>query len=112
MNGRSSRNKGASYERQVVAWLRDHGWPAALRTRTPGETQDRGDIAGIPLVIEAKNHARLDLAGWLDQAEAAGRRANMPGVVWHKRRGTTDPGRHYVTMTGDTFNALLLKAGL
>ena len=39
--------RGAKAERDLVVWLRGHGWPDACRARGEG-TVDRGDIGGIP----------------------------------------------------------------
>ena len=82
-----NKTKGSAWERAIVDALRAAGWPHAER-RLAGAALDRGDIAGIVgIVIEAKNTARLDLAGWIDEAETE--RANdnaWLGVVWHKRR--------------------------
>lgn len=106
------RSKGTRWETAIVDYLRAHGAPHAERRATAG-AKDRGDVAGIPgLVIEAKSHTAMNLAGWLDEAEAE--RANDGAglaVVWHKRRGKTSAGDGYVTMTGATFVQLLIEAG-
>jgi len=52
--------------------------------------------------LEIKNCASLDLAGWLKQAED-NCPACMTPVVLHKKRGTTDIGKHYVTMSAEAF---------
>jgi hypothetical protein len=48
-----------------------------------------------------KDHARLDLAGWIRQAHENAAVGRLP-VVWHKRRGSSSPGDWYVTMKGST----------
>lgn len=107
-----SKAKGSAAERSLVDYLRRQGWPHAER-RLAGATQDRGDIAGLPgVVIEVKNCARTELGAWVDEAEAERANDNADlAVVWHKRRGTTDPGRWYVTVTGATMARLLAAAG-
>jgi hypothetical protein len=103
-----SKAKGTAAETAVVRFLREAGFEQAER-RTLNGVQDRGDIAGIPgVVIEVKNCARDQLPAWIGEAERErdNDRAGL-GVVWHKRRGTTDPGRWFVTMSGDQFAALL-----
>jgi len=103
-----SKNKGTAAETAVVRFLRAAGFTQAER-RTLSGAQDRGDIAGVPgVVIEVKNCARQELPAWVAEAELErdNDRASL-GVVWHKRRGTTDPGRWFVTMSGDQFAALL-----
>lgn len=108
----AARSKGTRWETAIVDYLRSHGAPHAER-RAPSGAKDRGDVAGIPgVVIEAKSHTGLNLAGWIDEAEVE--RANdgaALAVVWHKRRGKTSAGDGYVTMTGSTFVRLLIEAG-
>lgn len=104
----ASRRKGTSAESAVVAYLRGHGWPLAER-RAPSGARDRGDVAGVPgVVVEVKDRARLDLAGWVDEAGAErGHAGARLAVVWHKRRGRGSPAGWYVTMIGATFVELL-----
>lgn len=106
-----SKAKGSAWERAIVDYLRTAGWPFAER-RIAGSTKDRGDIAGVVgVVVEAKNAARTDLAGWI--AEADLERTNdgaWLGVVWHKRRGKSSAADGYVTMTGAQFTELLARA--
>lgn len=108
----ASKRKGTSWEAALVAYLREHGAPHAER-RALGGAKDRGDIAGIPgVVIEAKSAARLELAGWLAEAEAE--RANDGadlGVVWAKRKGKGSPADGYAVMDGATLVRLLRAAG-
>ncbi|MFF2651492.1 hypothetical protein [Streptomyces sp. NPDC058045] len=103
-----SKAKGTAAETAVVRYLRDAGFAQAER-RTLNGTHDRGDIAGIPgVVIEVKNCARQELPAWVAEAELERDNDHASlGVVWHKRRGTTDPGRWFVTMSGQQFAALL-----
>lgn len=118
----AARRKGTAAESAVAAYLRANGFPYADRAPMRGKN-DCGDIDGIPgCVIEVKNHQAMDLAGWLDEAEAEAARAVRPslpsepaarsawrplGIVWHKRKGKASPGDWYVTMTGETFAELL-----
>lgn len=111
---RMSRNraKGTSWESRIVAYLQTCGWPYAERRALNG-AKDRGDIAGLPaVVIEAKSAARVELAGWLDEAnkEAENDGADL-GVVWFKRRGKTSPADGFVLMDGETFVDLLMESG-
>jgi hypothetical protein len=103
-----SKTKGTAAESAVVGYLATHGFPDAERRALNG-SQDRGDVAGVPgTCIEVKAHRELELAAWLDEALREGRMANASvTVVWHKRRGKTNPGEWYVTMTGDTFALLI-----
>jgi hypothetical protein len=108
----AQRDKGTRWESAIVAYLRDKGFTYAERRALHG-AHDKGDITGLPgLVVEAKSVARLDLSGWLDEAEEERDNADADvGVVWIKRRGHTSPGRAYVLMTGDDLTWLLKAAG-
>jgi hypothetical protein len=103
-----SKAKGTAAETAIARYLQANGFPYAER-RTLNGTHDRGDIAGIPsVVIEVKNCAKTELGSWI--AEAERERDNdgaSLGVVWHKRRGKTDPADWFVTMSGAQFAALL-----
>lgn len=103
--------KGSAWERAIVNALHTAGWPFAER-RIAGAAKDRGDIAGVPgVVIEAKNCASRNLAGWVDETEVE--RVNdgaWLGVVWHKRAGRGSAVDGYVTMTGAQFLTLLAQA--
>lgn len=97
---------GYDGEHAVELYLCNKGF-ACYRPRA-GARRDCGDLAGLPLVVSVKNHAALALADWVNalprMCEASGLTA---GVVWHKRRNRASPGEWYVTMTGETFLALL-----
>jgi len=98
-----SHDKGYRAEAAVEALMRTLD-PTCYRPRA-GSHRDVGDIAGVPLVISVKDHARLALASWVD--DLAGMVANtnnlVTGVVWHKRSGRADPLNWYVTTTGRLF---------
>lgn len=56
MKGRSAREKGAQAERDLVAWLRDNGWPEAARCRD--SLEDRGDVSGLPgIAVQVKSYS-------------------------------------------------------
>ena len=113
-NRQSAKAAGARFVRSCVDWLQGHGFPFAEVAPSWG-AKDRGDVTGVRtlggrhIVIECKNAARLDLAGWAAEAEAE--RVNdaaVAGVVFHKRHGVSDPGRQWVTLTLQDFAALVL----
>jgi hypothetical protein len=63
-------------------------------------------------VVEAKNCKTTTLAAWVDEAEIE--RLNDGAdvaVVWHHRRGKSNPGDGFVTMSGATLVRLLVAAG-
>lgn len=107
-----SKNKGTTAETAIVAYLRDNGFPQAERRALSG-TQDKGDVAGVvENVIEVKNCSRDALPQWIDEVEAEKLNAHARyGVCWHKRRGTTDPGKWFVTMTGQQWVHVLHALG-
>ena len=92
--------KGSQFERDVAKYLAENGHPHAERRYGAGNTQDKGDINGLPgLVIECKNHKSFDLPGWLREAEVE--RANAKadyGIVVAKRR-SKGAAEAYVVMT-------------
>lgn len=116
----ASKAKGSSFEREVVMYLRDNGFPFAERALA-GATDDIGDIIGTPnCVWECKNHKRMDLAGWMNEldieiANQVNRyKTNGPavvGAVVHKKRGTTSAGQYYATMPLSQYVYLLKGAG-
>ena len=102
--------KGSGAERDVVAWLKANGYKYADR-RLAGATLDKGDISGIPgVTIEIKNHAGMDLAGWVEElkVEMANDTA-WTGVVLHKRKGKGDPADWYATMPASVWIELLKR---
>lgn len=104
--GSAERAKGQRAERAVAAYLREQGWQA-ITTRQQSGFQQGDDIAtDAPLSIEVKDHARLDLAGWIRQAHENAAAGKLP-VVWHKRRGAGSPGDWYVTMKGSTLMEMI-----
>lgn len=100
----SAKAAGARFERLIadcLAALVDDRIDRRVKTGN----KDRGDIggwrfAGHRLVIECKDHSRLDLSGWVDQAEIErGNDDALAAFVIHKRRGHGDPLDQYVTCT-------------
>lgn len=99
-----SKAKGTSAETAVVKYLQSNGFPYAERRALAG-ANDKGDVANVPgVVIEVKSCARHELAGWIDEARQEAANADVDTYcVFFKRRGTTDPGRWFVLMDGETF---------
>jgi hypothetical protein len=96
--GAYERRKGNDAERAVVHTLREWGWNA-ITSRSTNGTQDGMDIiSDCPLAIEVKNHVRLDLSSWIRQA--AENALDKVPVVWHKKKGESNPEHWYVTMEG------------
>lgn len=107
-----SKRRGTAWESAIVDYAQANGAPHAERRALNG-AKDRGDVAGIPsVVIEAKDEAKHDLAGWANETERE--RINdgaAIGLTWIKRRGKASPGEGYVLMRGDIAWRLLREAG-
>lgn len=106
--------KGATFEQDTADYLAAALGDDRIERRVKHGTNDRGDIAGLRIhgkrvVVECKNHKRMELAEWVDEAETE--RGNDDadyGIVVHKRRGCGKAkfGGNYVTMTLETFAAI------
>lgn len=111
-NRRSARNAGSRFERLLADYLAEHV-DDRIDRRVKNGNKDRGDIGGLRhlgerITIECKDTARVNLAGWADEAEIArGNDDAVAGVIAHKRHGVGDPGEQWVTMTVADFVALL-----
>lgn len=106
--------KGATFEQQTADYLAAALGDDRIERRVKHGTNDRGDIAGLRIhgkrvVVECKNHKRMELAEWVDEAETErGNDDANYGIVVHKRRGCGKAkfGGNYVTMTLETFAAI------
>jgi hypothetical protein len=106
MSGATSRRKGSRAEVAVVHALRRAGWKADT-SRNVLEGRRTGDdiVWDGPASIEVKDVVKMDLAGWLRQAQDNA--GGLPAVVWHKKRGSAKAEGWYVTMSGADFLALI-----
>jgi hypothetical protein len=96
MGGRSSRNKGATAEREVAAII--NSWLGTDMRRTPlsGGMQWKGDIQGWDGVhVEVKRCERLSIPAWCRQAEADCPGGSIPLVVY---RSSREPWRVVLTL--------------
>ena len=99
---------GAGWEAAVVKYLQANGFPFAERRAKTG-AKDKGDITGVNpyLVVECKNEARIDLAGYMAEVEAETANADaLIGVAWVKRRNK-GIDRSYIVMEPGIFLRLL-----
>jgi hypothetical protein len=94
----NTHRKGSSWRRAVTVYLEGRGWIAHVRPL--GEAGDDIDAVGHGhrLSVEAKNQARTDLAGWVDQAVRQRRALLSFPVVVAKRRGRASAGEGYAVM--------------
>ena len=112
-NRASAKAAGAKAEREVAEYLAAALDDDRIERRVRNGNRDRGDIGGVRvrgerLVVEVKNCARTDLAGWITEAQVeAGNDDAVAGIVVAKRKGTTDVSRWYVHMTVAELVAIL-----
>jgi hypothetical protein len=106
MSGATSRRRGSRAEVAVVHALRRAGWDAdTSRNVLDGRRTGDDVVWDGPASIEVKDVAKMDLSGWLRQAQDnAGDRV---GVVVHKRRGKAKAEEWYCTLAfGDLLRLL------
>lgn len=102
-NRTSARKAGSSFEALVAVYLATHV-DDRIERRARNGAKDRGDIGGLRhmgarVVVECKDTARLNLAGWLSEAEIErGNDDAAAALVVHKRHGKAAPGEQLVTM--------------
>ena len=113
----TAKQAGTKFESDVVRYLRERLGDDRIERRAKSGAKDRGDIAGVRtalgerVVIECKDVARMDLSGWVNEADIErGNDDAAVGMVAHKRRGygPAQMGGTYVTMTLDDVAALLI----
>jgi len=103
----AERRRGKKAELDVVHYLKDSGFDAKTSRSHTGEQKGFDIVVDLPVAIEVKDHGRMDLSGWLAQvAESAN---GLVPIVWHKRRGFSNPKDWYVTMTGESFMRLVKR---
>ncbi len=103
-NRKSAKAAGARTERLVADYLRAAMDNEFIDRKARTGSRDTGDVGGVRahsqrVVVEVKDCARLDLPGWLREAETeAVNDAALCGVVVAKRRGVADPSKQFVVM--------------
>lgn len=111
---RSAKDAGTRFETAVVRHLATVLEDDRIDRRAKTGAKDRGDVAGLRtrgqrVVVECKDCATLRLPEWIAEAHTEARNDDaLVGVVVHKRRGVSDAGRQWVSMTVDDFAALLV----
>lgn len=112
----SAKAAGARFARSIADHFRAHGHPYADKQPLTG-SRDLGDVANVhhfdghPIALELKDRATLALPEWWREAQAEAANLGTPyAAIVHKRRGVSDPGQQWVTLTVDTFNDLIQGA--
>lgn len=111
---RSAKNAGTAFETKMTRYLQQRV-DDRIHRKTKTGAKDEGDIGGLrsPLgeriAIEVKDYGGRILASeWVREAEVErGNYDAAAGVVFVKRRGTTDPGEQFVLMTVRDFVAII-----
>ena len=96
------RAKGTEFENRVVEVL----LPFFDEAQRLEFSSPLGDIGGLPIVIECKNHQSMALADWMNQAERSGERVGKMHAVVHKRRGK-NARKAYVTQDLEQYAQIL-----
>lgn len=85
--GKLSRDKGARFERKVVALFKEFGYHACRPAQYCGNTGQAADVTGVPFLhLECKHCEKMRLYEWMEQADRdtkAEGKGNKP-VVIHK----------------------------
>ena len=108
----SAKQAGTKFETLVAGYLNAHV-DDRIERRAKAGGKDRGDIGGLRhmgqrVVIECKDTARINLAGWAAEAEIErGNDDAVAGIVVHKRHGKGQAGDQWVTLTLADLVALL-----
>ena len=111
-SNRSARAAGTRFESLVAAYLA-RVWDDRIERRAKSGAKDRGDLSGVRVmgqrvVVECKDHNRLDLAGWWAEAETErGNDDANAALIVHKRRGKGDAADQWVTLTLGELVALI-----
>lgn len=112
-NRASAKAAGSRFERVIADSLAAHV-DSRVDRRVKTGAKDKGDIGGLRsvdgerVVVECKDVAKLNLSGWVNEADIErGNDDAIAGVVIHKRRGHADALDQYVSMTLRDLIALL-----
>ncbi|GAA4391655.1 hypothetical protein [Tsukamurella soli] len=112
----SAKAAGTRFE-SLIAQTLDTYLAGNIERRARTGAQDKGDISGVLLkgtrrvVVECKDVAKMNISGWLREAQAERENDGAEiGVVVAKKRGTSDPLQQYVHMTLADFIDLVALA--
>jgi hypothetical protein len=111
-NRASAKKAGTQFERDIADCLAHH-IDDRIDRRVKTGAKDKGDISGVRhlgnrVAIECKNVAKLNLSGWVNEADIErGNDDAIAGLVIHKRARHGDPLDQYVTTTVRDLIALM-----
>jgi hypothetical protein len=94
-----AKEKGDRFEIAVRDFLRENGWPECER-RAKQHAADRGDLILGPawFTLDCKDHASIDLAGYMDQAAQEAVNARRPWFASIVKRRRKPVSEAYVVM--------------
>lgn len=102
-----SKIRGTRWESAVRDYLVSRGFSGVERRSLNGN-KDRGDLLGVDgWTFEAKDEARISLAGYVDEARVEAANAGTPwfaAIVKRRRKSTADA---YVVLPLGLFTSLL-----
>lgn len=112
-NRASAKAAGSKFAKDVADYLAKWLDDDRIEKRKETGRFDRGDITAVRVhgkrvVVQCKNWARTDLAGWATDTEE--QRINdgaLVGVIAAKRHGNGKPGDQWIHMTVRDFCALI-----
>lgn len=101
----AARRKGRTWQSAVRDWWAEQGFTVV---EPGGAGMEATDVLLVDVMvsIEAKHQAKMDLAGWVDQAVRQAIPGTVP-VVHHKRIRKGDLGESYITMRASDLAKLL-----
>ena len=111
---KSAKQAGARFERMVADYLAEKLGDSDIDRQIKTGASDLGDIRGVyihglPVAVECKDYGGLnELSAWYCEAEVErGNKDAGYGVVVWKRRCYGAPEDQHVSMTLDTFAAIV-----
>lgn len=84
----SAKIKGSQFERDVVKFFNENGFPLVERRYGAGAQADKGDINGLQCVVECKNVNKITLSTIVDETVTEVNNSHFEiGFAAIKRRG-------------------------
>jgi hypothetical protein len=108
--GKKNNDKGKEWERAIVRYLKEHGFPLAER-KLAGKIDDRADIGGIPpcFSIQCKNWTRIDLSAMVADAMRGMTNSGADFGVMVQKRARRGTGQAYTVMPFEVFVQLMVR---